>query len=83
MLEKKLGFMIQTTTRQRIMDVTNPGMIAQTQAVLVADSISKAVQEAIRECPSDRMLISLAVSEVSVFLPLATWDIKKEEKKDA
>ena len=81
MFEKKMGFMVQSTTRQRLMDIKSPGMITQFQAVLVADSIIKAMQEAIQQCPSDREIIALSVSEVSVFIPAATWDIKKEEAK--
>lgn len=81
MFERKLGFMVNSTTRQRIMDIKSPGMITQFQAVLVADSLIQAMKEAIQQCPADREIISLTVSEVPVFIPAATWDIKKEEEK--
>jgi hypothetical protein len=63
------------------MDIKNPGMIMRFDAILVVESLIKAMQEAIQQCPSDREIIALSVSEVPVFTPAATWEIKKEEEK--
>ena len=66
-MTKQTGFLIGVTVQTRIVAKDQPGQRFSFQTVMCADSIVKAFQEAIKQCPSDKEVVAISLSEIPVF----------------
>ncbi len=67
MLKQRTGFVVQVTTRRRLVGVDRPGEITQRQMVLLAPTLDMATMYALDTCPGDQAIMSFSVSELPVF----------------
>jgi hypothetical protein len=78
MLKKVKGFLIQSTAKVLSVDPEHGGKVAQSQLVLVKNSLPKAIEEAIAQCPSNMEIIALSVTELPVWIEEDSAGVTKE-----
>lgn len=77
-MKKQRSYLIQVTLRTRVVDPKAPGQLIRTEMVLVEDSLVKAFEVALDQCPSNMEIVLLTISETTVYIPTDSWTETKE-----